>query len=122
MVPEPRTAARAKRFRKDLYPPVRFCAGRARADVDAILRANSRTPDDRGHLRGQGGVARLGERRLHESSRYGLETLLARRKLDRTETRMRNVLRSFPDGVAEATGYLEGDGSAGSEPAGYHAR
>ena len=47
-------------------------------------------------MRGQLGVARLGERRLRETiDRYGLETLLAvfAEKLDRTEARVRAALR-----------------------------
>ena len=59
------------------YPPIRLVRrGECRARRRAILRANSRTPHlVLGDIRGQVGVARLGERRLAETiARYGLET------------------------------------------------
>lgn len=62
------------------YPPVKFMdRGQVVTEVEAILRANSRTPDViLGDIRGQVGTARLGEERLHEMvARYGLETVLA---------------------------------------------
>ena len=99
------------------YPAVRFVSrGTIERDIEAILRANSRTPDTiLGDLRGQIGVARLGERRLHEViDRYGVETLLDvfAEKLDRTEQRMRALLAALPDGSAEAEGTIDPDGSA----------
>ena len=128
MVPGTANGSAREAFQEGVfYPPVRFVrAGTIVRDVEAILRANSRTPDTiLGDLRGQVGVARLGERRLHEViDRYGLATVLAvfAEKLDRTEQRMRAVLAAFPDGVSEASTFLEDDGSAGSVPTGYHVR
>src|SRR5579875_1066282 len=51
------------------YPPVRYATrGGVVRDVEAILRANSRTPElILGDIRGQIGAARLGERRLAET-------------------------------------------------------
>ena len=75
----------------------RCAAARASRDVEAILRANSRTPRlVLGDIRGQIGVARLGERRLAETiERYGLETRARRRSREcttSTERRMRAAL------------------------------
>lgn len=97
-----------------LYPPVRYMKrGTLVRDVDAILRANSRTPDlVAGDIRGQIGVARLGERRLLETiARYGLETVLSvfAEKQDKTELGVRRALAAWQDGVAEAEAWMEGD-------------
>jgi N-methylhydantoinase B len=94
------------------YPPVRLVrAGRTLPEVEAILGANSRTPQlVLGDIRGQIGVAHLGERRLHETvTRYGLDAVLAAfaRKQEATERQMRAALASWPDGVHEAESFLE---------------
>ena len=94
------------------YPPIRLVrAGRTIAEVEAILGANSRTPVlVLGDIRGQIGVARLGERRLLETvERYGRETVLAAfaRKQDATERQIRAALAQWPDGVHEAESFLE---------------
>jgi len=98
-----------------LYPPIRYARrGRIVRDVEAILRANTRTPElVLGDIRGQIGVAALGERRLLETvDRYGLETLLAvfAQKQDTTERRVRAAVARWPDGVAQAEALMEGDG------------
>ena len=68
-----RTAARASSSKKGMqYPPIRYrrAADDRRRDIEAILRANSRTPElVLGDMRGQVGVARLGERRLARDDR-----------------------------------------------------
>jgi N-methylhydantoinase B len=109
-----------------LYPAIRYVRrGVVVADVEAIVRANSRTPETVvGDLRGQVGVGRLGERRVHEVvARYGAETLLAVFDdiLDRTEARMRALLSTLRDGVAEAEGSIDGDGS-GDQAMRFHVR
>ncbi len=96
------------------YPPVRLVrAGRTCTDVEAILRANSRTPElVLGDIRGQIGVARLGERRLIETiDRYGLANALEAfaRKQDITERQIRDALARWPDGTHEASSELEID-------------
>jgi N-methylhydantoinase B len=98
-----------------LYPPIRYMSrGVLERDIDAIIRANTRTPQlVIGDIRGQVGVARLGERRLRESiERYGLDTLLAvfADVQDRTEARIRAALRQWPDGVVEAEKRIDGAG------------
>jgi len=109
------------------YPPVRYMhAGRVVTDIEAILRANSRTPElVIGDVRGQVGVARLGERRLTETiERYGIDAVLAtfNEKQDRTEQRVRAALRAWPDGVAEAEEFVDNDGIALDVPVRYHVR
>jgi N-methylhydantoinase B len=98
-----------------LYPPLRFMQrGAVVRDIETILRANSRTPDTiLGDIRGQVGVARLGERRLLEAvDRYGADMLRAffAARLDRTEARVRAALAQWPDGVAEAEKRIDGGG------------
>jgi N-methylhydantoinase B len=95
-------------------------------DVEAILRANSRTPDlIMGDLRGQIGVARLGERRIAETvAKYGVETLLAVfddvHRL--SEERLRAALRMWPDGVHEAESFVDTDGITLDRRVRYHVR
>jgi len=106
-----------------LYPPIRYVTrGEVVADIENFIRANTRTPAlVVGDLRGQLGVARLGERRLLETiDRYGLDTLLAvfAEKLNKTEARVRQALRDeWRDGVVEAEKRVD---SAGSEEVPYY--
>ncbi len=109
------------------YPPVRYArGGEIVHDVDAILRANSRTPElVTGDLRGQLGVARLGERRLAETfARYGLNASLATfaHKQDTTEARIRAELALWPDGAFEAETMIDSDGISLDRPVRYHVR
>jgi N-methylhydantoinase B len=109
------------------YPPVRYVhAGRVVRDVEAIVRANSRTPElVVGDIRGQIGVARLGERRLQETvERYGLDAVLATfaAKQEMTEARLRRALASWNDGVAEAESFVDNDGIVLDVPVRYHVR
>jgi len=108
------------------YPPVRLVrGGRTIVEVEAILGANSRTPElVLGDIRGQIGVARLGERRIVETiERYGLDALLAAfaRKQDATERQIRQTLLTWNDGVHEAESYLE-MGDASRPPVRFHVR
>jgi N-methylhydantoinase B len=109
------------------YPPVRYIArGERVRDVEAIVRANSRTPDVvLGDIRGQLGCARLGERRLTEMiARYGLETVLEvfSRMQDVTERRIRTELAAWPDGAFEAESFVDNDGITLDRPVRYHVR
>jgi len=109
------------------YPPVRFVAGGApQRDIEAIVRANSRTPDlVIGDIRGQIGVARLGERRLGEViARYGIEALLETFDAVGTvaEKRIRDVLAGWPDGVHEAESFVDSDGVTPDSKVRYHVR
>jgi N-methylhydantoinase B len=93
-------------------------------DVEAIVRANSRTPDVvMGDVRGQIGVARLGERRLAETiARYGIDAVLATfdAMQDVAERRVRAMLARWPDGIHEAEQFL--DGLEGGGPIRFHVR
>lgn len=109
------------------YPPIRFVReGAIVRDVEAIVRANSRTPElVLGDLRGQVGVARLGERRLQElAARYGLATMLEAfaAKLDITERRFRSAIAAWPDGTHEAEAYVDDDGISPDRRVRYHVR
>jgi N-methylhydantoinase B len=109
------------------FPPVRYLAGDAiQRDVEAIVRANSRTPElVLGDIRGQIGVARLGERRLHALiERYGLEVLLdVFAQVHRvSEERLRAELRHWPDGSHEAEAFVDTDGIDLERRIRYHVR
>ncbi|HEY5349528.1 MAG TPA: hydantoinase B/oxoprolinase family protein [Candidatus Lustribacter sp.] len=108
-----------------LFPIVRYLRGGAVVrDIEAILRANSRTPElILGDLRGQVGVGRIGEQRLLQViERYGADTLLAvfAEKQDTTERHVRLELASWPDGESEGEAYTEGDGT--DDAIRYHVR
>lgn len=109
------------------YPPVRYISrGAVDRNVEAILRANSRTPDlILGDIRGQVGVARLGERRVAETiAVYGVETILAVFEAvhDLSERRLRAELASWPDGEHEAEAFVDTDGIDLERRIRYHVR
>jgi N-methylhydantoinase B len=96
-------------------PPVKFMSGhRAIKEIEATIAANSRTPQlVIGDLRGQVGAARLGERRMVElMERYGMETVLRSTELlsSYTESRLRQAIASWPDGVSQAESFVDHDG------------
>jgi N-methylhydantoinase B len=96
------------------YPPVRMERDyQIDRDIEAIVRANSRDPENvLGDNRGQAGVARLGERRLEETfRRYGRENVFEAFAMmqDITERRLRQALAAQPDGVFEAEHFLDRD-------------
>jgi N-methylhydantoinase B len=108
-------------------PPVRFVrAGEPVRDVEALLRANSRTPElVLGDIRGQVGVARLGERRVAETiARYGLDAVLETfaHKQDVTERRIRAALASWPDGTFEGESFLDDGGADPDRPVRFQVR
>jgi len=110
-----------------IYRPIRlFAGGMVCRDVEAIVRANTRTPElVIGDLHGQVGVARLGERRLAETfARYGLETVSAvfTAMQDVAERRIRRALAGWPDGVFEGESYVEDDGVELARRLRYHVR
>jgi N-methylhydantoinase B len=107
------------------FPPTRIMrAGAIVGDIEAIVRANSRTPDVvMGDIRGQIGVARLAERRIEETvARYGLDASLATfaEMQNVAERRTRRLLSAWPDGVAEAERFLDGVDAA--SPVRFHVR
>src|SRR6185369_671358 len=85
-------------------PPVKFVhRNQTSKDLEAVLSANSRTPElVVGDLRGQVGAARLGERRFQElMERYGKDTILQsfEELFALTEAKVRTEIASWPDGV-----------------------
>lgn len=107
------------------YPPTRIERdGVMLRDIEAIIRANSRTPDVvMGDIRGQIGVARLGETRLAETiARYGLDTVIGAFAMmqDVAEKRIRTLLSAWPDGEAEAERFL--DGQTPETPVRFHVK
>jgi N-methylhydantoinase B len=109
------------------YPPIRFVRrGEVVRDVEAILRANSRTPDlILGDLRGQLGCARLGERRVRETvERYGASVVRAAFAHAQrvTEMRVRSEIARWPDGTHEAVAFVDNDGVVLDRRLRYHVR
>jgi N-methylhydantoinase B len=102
-------------------PPVRYqTADGIERSIEAVLRANSRTPDVViGDTRGQVGATRLGAVRLVAlADEYGracvvgvMEEILAR-----TARRLGTELAAWPDGDAEAEGFLDNDGAELDRP------
>jgi N-methylhydantoinase B len=110
-----------------LYPPIRyFSRGEVVTDIEAIIRANTRTPATViGDLHGQLGVCKLGERRLRETvARYGLDALLATftEKLVVADDRVRQALNSWPDATAEAEKSIDGTSADGADRVRFNVR
>jgi N-methylhydantoinase B len=108
-------------------PPVKYVqAYRTSRDLEAVLSANSRTPElVVGDLRGQVGAARLGERRFQEMmERYGKETILAsfEQLFALTEAKVRAEVASWPDGVGEGERFVDSDGIELDKPVRIHVR
>ncbi len=96
-------------------PPVRlYRNGKPDPAIEAIIFANVRTPTERlGDLRAQVAANWRAEARLQALARkYGTDTLLGimQEVLDYSETMMRAALRALPDGEAEFSDVLDGDG------------
>ncbi|MCL6593591.1 MAG: hydantoinase B/oxoprolinase family protein, partial [Alicyclobacillus sp.] len=110
-----------------LFPVVRFMhRGTTVAEVERILRANSRTPEVvLGDVRGQVGTARLGEQRLQAlMDRYGRDVVchVFHAVCETTETYVRSVLRQWPDGVYEGEAFVDNDGVRLDRVVRYHVR
>jgi N-methylhydantoinase B len=104
-----------------LLPGVRvWTANGLNEDVDAIVRANSRTPEElMGDIRAQIGCTRVGADRLRSlCDEYGVDLVEASFDLlvDRAERLMREELASMPDGVAEAEWHLDSDAADPDTP------
>jgi N-methylhydantoinase B len=96
-------------------PPVRLCAaGIPNPDVESIIFANVRTPDERrGDLRAQMAANQRGVLRLSELARkHGAPRLLAimQEVMDYSERMMRGMLARLPDGTATFEDFCDGDG------------
>jgi len=110
-----------------LLPPVRYwTTDGVNEAVEAIIRNNSRVPDSvLGDLRGQIGCTRLGAERLRAlADEYGVETVTAATSelLRVTAGRLRAEIAAWPDGTAEAEGFLDHDGADKDTPVRIHVR
>ena len=108
-----------------MVPPVRFwAAGVLIREVEAIIEANTRTPElVVGDLRGQVGATFLAADRVQRlCARLGRATVLAaaERLFDVTAERIRSVIRSWPDGEYAGEATLHNDGVEDGRPV--HAR
>ena len=108
-------------------PPVKYVhAYQTSRDLEAVLSANSRTPElVVGDLRGQVGAARLGERRFQEMmERYGKATILDsfEQLFALTEARVRAEIASWPDGEGEGERFVDSDGIELDKPVRIHVR
>jgi len=108
-------------------PPVKYVhAYQTSRDLEAVLSANSRTPElVVGDLRGQVGAARLGEKRFQEMmERYGKATILDsfEQLFALTEARVRAEIASWPDGAGEGERFVDSDGIELDKPVRIHVR
>jgi N-methylhydantoinase B len=115
-------------FQEGLHlPPVKFMSRfHPVKEIDALVTANSRTPElVLGDLRGQVGAARLGERRISElMDRYGKATVLDSTELlsAYTESRVRQTIATWPDGESEGESFVDHDGIDLSRPIRIHVK
>ena len=110
-----------------LVPPVRmWTAAGVNAEIEAIVRNNSRIPDMvMGDLRGQVGATRLGARRMAElCASFGADIVTGTMDalMTRTTARVRAAVAAWADGVAEAEGVMDHDGAERSRPVRIHVR
>lgn len=97
------------------FPALKFCnAGQDDSQILRLIAKNSRIPEITiGDLQAQLAACRLGEQRLKEMmSRYGWETIKATidERWIRSEQLARRRIEQVPDGVYEASCWLDNDG------------
>ncbi len=115
-------------FQEGLHlPPIRYiCCSQPNRDIEAIIDANSRTPElVVGDMRGQVGADRLGERRFQEMmDRYGKETILNSyaHLFTLTEARVRREIASWANGMSEGERFVDSDGIELDKPVRIHVR
>ncbi len=98
-----------------VIPPIKlFSEGTVNKDIVSFIMANVRTAkEDYGDLMAAVKTLRVGEDRLRALfQKYGREVMLASfRELSiRSEQQMRSYIREIPDGVYEATDYMDNNG------------
>jgi N-methylhydantoinase B len=115
-------------FQEGLHlPPIKYITRfELNRDIEAIIGANSRTPElVIGDMRGQVGAARLGERRFQElMERYGRETVLDSYEalFALTESKVRREIASWPDGTGEGERFVDSDGIELDKPVRIHVK
>ena len=91
-----------------------------------LISDNIRHPESSlGDMKSQMAACRLALRRLDELfERYGKTTVMAaiQQLFNETETKCRNVVEKFPDGVYEAESFLDDDGVKKGDPVRLHAK
>lgn len=97
-----------------LFPGVRIWSAEGiNRDVEAILRQNSRTPDEVvGDVRAQVGCTQVGGQRITTlCEEYSAETILEAfdEWIAISQRRLGQELEKLPDGVGEGTAYLDND-------------
>ena len=110
-----------------LVPPVRmWTADGVNAEIEAIIRNNSRAPEMvLGDLRGQAGATRLGARRMAAlCEAFGAEIVTGTMDalIERTTARVRAAVAAWADGTAEAEGRMDHDGAERGRPVRVHVR
>ena len=98
-----------------MLPPIRIHrAGKPIDDVMRLISANTRAPYVvLGDISGQIGVTRIGRKHMQEMcARFGVDTVLESMDAMITASgeEFTAALKGIPDGIAEATGYLDHDG------------
>jgi N-methylhydantoinase B len=95
-------------------------------DVEAIIKRNCRIPDTvAGDIRAQIGCTKVGVQRIRElCAEYGTSTITqAFAELQRlAEQRVRRELAAWPDGEAEAEGWVDDDGVDHDQPIRLHVK
>lgn len=115
-------------FQEGLHlPPIKYISRyQPNRDIEAIIGANSRTPElVVGDMRGQVGADRLGEKRFQEMmERYGKETVLEAypQLFALTEAKVRREIASWPDGAGEGERFVDSDGIELDKPVRIHVR
>ncbi len=115
-------------FQEGLHlPPIKYASRfEPSRDIEAIIGANSRTPElVVGDMRGQVGAARLGEKRFQEMmERYGKETVLScySNLFDLTEAKVRSEIASWPDGMGSGERFVDSDGVELDKPVRIHVK
>src|SRR5262249_5202298 len=108
-------------FQEGLHvPPVKpWEGGEEQEDLLTVILANTRTSESMlGDLRAQRSSLRVGELRMIElTRRYGHETVQAAmiENMDRTERKVREAIRSIPEGVYAFEDYMD-DCGPGTDP------
>ena len=108
-------------------PPIKYISrNQPNKDIEAIIGANSRTPElVVGDMRGQVGADRLGEKRFQDlMDKYGKETILDSYAplFDLTERRVRGEIATWSDGTGEGERFVDSDGIEHDKPVRIHAR
>jgi N-methylhydantoinase B len=98
-----------------MLPPIRIHrAGKPIDDVMRLISANTRAPYVvLGDISGQIGVTRIGRKHMQEMcARFGVDTVLESMDamIAASGEEFTAALKNIPDGIAEATGYLDHDG------------